>query len=67
MPSASVDVDASNEAVRSLAVDVNAAVGAWLAGVTTGAVTWTVPSFFAETRPLSSATVSDTVYVPAAA
>ncbi len=60
MPSASVDVDPSNDAVRPLAVDVNAAVGAWLAGATTGAVTVTVPSFFAEARPLASVTVSDT-------
>ena len=62
VPSASLDADPSNATARSVGVAVNDAVGGLFAGgavTVTGVVTLSV-------APLSSVTVSFTVYVPAA-
>ncbi len=55
MPSGSEDPDPSNDATRSFADEVKAALGAWLAAAT---LTWWVTAFVA---PPSSVTVSVTV------
>ena len=61
VPSESADAEASKEQLAPEQVEMNDAVGAWLAATVTGTCLVTVP-----VAPLSSVTVSFTEYVPEA-